>query len=113
MEKTVRGVIASSISESANLARIATDAVWIDRPYGSSTKSKSEEESTLEKLIPPGLVAEDIMKNVGETEKEVRKLGMKMGKVQESVEVLEESDGAGLGVGAVEAKLRFVRRWGR
>lgn len=113
LDKSVRAAIASCIAEIAGVAGIVGGQVWADREFGIPSHG-SRGVGTLAELVPEGLVSEEgVMRKIGEVEREVDRLSKGMGKIAKAVEELKETDGAGAGYGAVQARERFVRRWGR
>ena len=115
LDKSVRTAIYSSVSEAAGVARIISGQVYADRESGvPSSSSSGAQVGALAGLVPEGWVNEDgVRRKIGEVEVEVERLSKEMGGIVKRVEELKETDGAGAGYGGVQARERFVGRWGR
>lgn len=116
LDRSVRVAIYSSVSEAAGVAWIIGGQLYADREFRvpSSGYSGVQVGGTLAGLIPEGWVNEEgVRRKIGEVEMEVERLSKGMGRIVKKVEELKETDGAGAGYGGVQARERFVGRWGR
>ena len=117
LDKSIRAAIYSSISEVAAIARIIDGQVYADREFGipaSGWGAGGQVGGALAGLVPEGWVNEEgVRRKIGEVEMEVERLSKGMKRLVRGVEELKETDGAGAGYGGVQARERFVGRWGR
>lgn len=116
LDKSIKAAIQASISEAAGVAGIVGKQVWADREFGviSSPSYTVRAGGTLAELLPEGLVNENlVMRKIVEVEGEVDRLSKGVGRIVKGVEELKETDGAGAGYGSVQAREKFVGRWGR
>ncbi|KAF8468975.1 hypothetical protein BDZ91DRAFT_781917 [Kalaharituber pfeilii] len=116
LQRSLKTAVRACISEGAGVGGIIRGIESTDRPYGIAPEASRSLalEGTLQGLLLPGTWSEElVMRKLAEVEREVEKMSGAVQKVVQKVEELKETEGAGAGMGGVEARVRFVGRWGR